>query len=54
VRTLALVIGIVSLAICLLAPAGYLRGVIEKDAMKTIFLVASLTWFAATSYWSSR
>lgn len=53
-RWVALVIGIVSLAICLLAPAGYFHGVLAKSVMKTIFFLSSLTWFAAASYWSSR
>jgi hypothetical protein len=54
VRWLALGIGMVSLAICLLAPVGYFQGILAKSAMKTIFLLSSLTWFAAASYWSSR
>ena len=53
-RTLALAVGIASILACLLAPYGYFEGRLPQDAMKTIFFVSSLIWFAAASYWSSR
>jgi hypothetical protein len=31
---------------------GYFRASLGEDAMRAMFLIASLTWFGAASYWS--
>jgi hypothetical protein len=53
-RRLAPALGLASLAVCLLSPVVYFRGSLGEDAMKIAFLIASVSWFAAASYWSAR
>jgi hypothetical protein len=53
-RHLAAALGLASLAVCLLAPAVFFRGSLGEEGMKSVFLIASVSWFAAASYWSAR
>jgi hypothetical protein len=54
VRKAALVLALVSLAACLAAPVAYFRGSLGEDAMKNLFLLSSVVWFAAAGFWSAR
>jgi len=54
VRRAALVLALIGLATCLLAPVAYFRGDLGEDAMKAIFLAASIVWFASASIWTSQ
>ena len=52
-RTAALILALIGLAVCLLAPIAYFRGSVGEDAMKAIFLAASIVWFVSASVWSA-
>jgi hypothetical protein len=51
-RKAALVLALVSLAACL-GRRRLLRG-LGEDAMKNLFLLSSVVWFAAASFWRAR
>jgi len=53
-RKAALVLALLSLAACLAAPLAYFRGGLSEDAMKTLFLLASVVWFAAAGFWAAK
>jgi hypothetical protein len=53
-RKLTLVLALVSLAACLTAPVAHFRGSLSEDAMKNLFLLSSVVWFAAASFWSAK
>ena len=52
-RRAALVLALVSLAACLVVPVAFFRGSLGEDAMKTVFLIASVGWFTSASLWSA-
>ncbi len=53
-RKAALLLALLSLAACLAAPVAYFRGSLDEDAMKNLFLLASVVWFAASGFWSGK
>ncbi|MGH9391400.1 MAG: hypothetical protein ACRD1Z_17475 [Vicinamibacteria bacterium] len=53
-RIAALILALVSLAACLIAPFAYFRGILSEDVMKTVFLTATVAWFTSASLWSAR
>jgi hypothetical protein len=53
VRTAALLAGLVGLAVCLVSPVAYLRGSLDEEAMKALFLLGSAVWFVAASIWTA-
>ena len=53
-RRAALVLALLSLAACLAGPFAYFRGSLGEDAMKNLFLLSSVVWFAAAGYWSAK
>jgi hypothetical protein len=53
VRTAALVLALIGLAACLLAPAAHFLGELGEGAMKAIFLAATLVWFVSAGVWTA-
>jgi hypothetical protein len=53
-RRFALVLALLSLAACLVAPVAYFRGSLPEDPMKNLFLLSTVVWFAASGFWSAR
>lgn len=53
-RRAALVLALISLAVCLTAPVAYFRGSLGEGAMKSLFLLSSVVWFAAAGFWSAK
>jgi hypothetical protein len=53
VRRAALVLAIAALAACLLAPVAYFLGSLGEDAMKAVFLAASIAWFVSAGVWTT-
>jgi hypothetical protein len=54
IRRTALLLGIVSLAICLLTSVAVFNGNIDLFDFKRIFLLASVAWFAAVTILGQR
>ena len=54
IKTIAAVVALVSLAVCLAAPVWYFRGEYSLDTYKTLFLIASVGWFAAATLYDAR
>lgn len=48
------VLAILSLALCLAAPALYVWGPLDADGYKALFLIASVAWFAAAGLYDTR
>ena len=54
IKSIAAVVALVSLAVCLIAPVWYFRGEYSLDSYKTIFLFASILWFVAAIVYDAR
>ena len=54
IKSIAAVIALVSLAVCLAAPVWYFWGEYSLDSYKTLFLFASVGWFVAAVVYDAR
>ena len=54
IKSIALVAALVSLMMCLAAPALYVAGTVEVEGYKTVFLIASLAWFVAATVYDAQ
>ena len=48
------IISLLSLASIVVFAALFLAGKVEKDAMKTYLLIATIVWFVLTPFWMGR
>ena len=46
------ILALLALLTCLAAPAAYFAGALAEGAFKTLFLIASIVWFAGAWYWA--
>ena len=54
IRTVAAVVGGLSLLTCVAVPVLYFQGALDAASFKGIFAAASLGWFAAAITWATR
>lgn len=53
-RPLAKILSLLALVLLLGAPVLYLAGTLEKPAMNTLMLVATVLWFGTVGLWMGR
>ena len=54
IKSIAAVVALASLALCLAAPVWYFLGEYSLDSYKTIFLFASVIWFVSATLYDAR